>query len=325
MKKASIIGFGYWGPKVYKTLISLKIEVKYICDLNKKNFDKQLFQNVKFISDIDLICRDNEINSVYICTEPKSHFHLCKMLLKSRKNVFVEKPICTNIKQFKILKKLATENRIILYEDLIYTKSNHIIYLENLILKKKYKPFLFQTIRSNLGKVDFETDVIEDLSHHDLSIVLLLFKRLPTRCFAKLIQPNNKVPKSIAEIYLEFGNKLFCTISLSWYSPIKIRKIFIHTETEMIDFDDIEPDKKIKIFKRMIVKKHKEISYRLGGIIIPNVISNYSPLENSINEFNKLIKTKSKNNKHLELSKNILIIKTFIRKSLSLGRFVTIN
>ena len=322
MKKSSIIGFGYWGPKVLASLNTLKIQVKYICDINKAKFDNTHYKGTKFINDIDIICKDIEIDTVFICTDPNSHFKLCKKLLKSNKNLFVEKPICKTFREFNFLKKLALERKLTLYEDLIYTKSDHILYLQKHLSKKNLKPFLFQTTRSNLGKVDFGSDVIEDLSHHDLSIILFLFKKLPTRCFAKLFQPNKNIPKSIAEIYLEFGNSLFCTINLSWYSPIKIRKIFVHTNSEMIEFDDIESDRKIKIYKRKIVKKSKHINYRSGQIIIPDINIKNSPLENSIITFFKLIKMESKNSAHLEVSENVLRIKSNIRKSLLENRFV---
>ena len=123
-------------------------------------------------------------------------------------------------------------------------------------------------------------------------------------------------------MYLEFGNSLFCTINLSWYSPIKIRKIFVHTNSEMIEFDDIESDRKIKIYKRKIVKKSKHINYRSGQIIIPDINIKNSPLENSIITFFKLIKMESKNSAHLEVSENVLRIKSNIRKSLLENRFV---
>ena len=103
----------------------------------------------------------------------------------------------------------------------------------------------------------------------------------------------------ISNISLNYSSGFFANIKVSWYSPIKSRRILLAGDKKIIEFDDNENDKKIKICNKGIeYKPSNKINpwlYRTGEIEIPNIFHQES-LDVMINElvkYSKSLKNKS--------------------------------
>ena len=329
MNKFAIIGYGYWGPKVHRSLNNLGYETKYICDLKKINLPK--IYNTKFTKNIDDLFLDKEIKYIVVATPPNNHYEITKLAIIHKKNVFVEKPITNSLKEFNYLESLATKNNVIIFENLVFLHSEPFIFLKKYISKKEKDVIYVESQRCNLGKIYYNNDVIDDLFHHDMSILFFLLNKSVSRCYCKLIKPKSNLPNSIAEIILEFNKNLYFKIHLSWYSPIKIRDFKIHLTNEMLHINDVDPDNKIKIYKRSITSDVRKINYRLGDMIVPVLKEKMSPLEKSLKTFTDI--SNKKNSKKIKenlkyynsISKKILKIKQYLRKSSKLDKFIDVD
>ena len=78
MKNVCLIGYGYWGKIVYKSLKKIKSIKKVLIIKSRKNKNT-----------INL----NNVDWVIITATNTSHFSLVKKYLNLKKNVFCEKPL----------------------------------------------------------------------------------------------------------------------------------------------------------------------------------------------------------------------------------------
>ena len=96
---------------------------------------------------------------------------------------------------------------------------------------------------------------------------------------------------------MKYSDGFFANIKVSWYSPIKSRRILLAGNKKIVEFDDNENDKKIKIYNKGIdYKPSRKINqwlYRTGEIEIPNIFHQES-LSIMISDFIKYSKSRTK-------------------------------
>lgn len=75
---------------------------------NAKNI-AEMFGANNHTSDYEKILNDDYVDLILICTRHGMHFDFVHKAILAKKNVFVEKPLCTTLEQLKILEKLFFE------------------------------------------------------------------------------------------------------------------------------------------------------------------------------------------------------------------------
>ena len=104
----------------------------------------------------------------------------------------------------------------------------------------------------------------------------------------------------ISNISLKYASGFFANIKVSWYSPIKSRRILLAGNKRIIEFDDNESDKKLRVYNKGIefnpLKKINQWLYRNGSIEIPSIVHR----ESLFVMINKFIKFAKKNNGSLD-------------------------
>lgn len=109
-----LVGVGQWGVKHLRVLRSLPVEL-YVVDLDgeKLQYCKDLGIPSSHLS-IDLSAFISKIEAAVVVTPADTHAGICEELLKSRKDVFVEKPITLSSMEAKSLLDLARKNDCLL-------------------------------------------------------------------------------------------------------------------------------------------------------------------------------------------------------------------
>ncbi|WP_121611292.1 oxidoreductase [Mesobacillus foraminis] len=112
------IGFGksttrYHLPYVLKRK---KIRVKTIYSRTRKYQLEQEYQEygIQFTDDLDNLLKDDEIQSVVICTPHETHYDLARICLEHNKHVIVEKPFAPSVKEARELYRMAHERNLII-------------------------------------------------------------------------------------------------------------------------------------------------------------------------------------------------------------------
>lgn len=89
---------------LYPVLQYLGIGLKYICC---KSSDKLALIEQRFgvtaTTSLDTILNDSEVEGVFLCTSPQSHYDICTSVIEAGKYLFVEKPPCQTLDQLELL------------------------------------------------------------------------------------------------------------------------------------------------------------------------------------------------------------------------------
>lgn len=251
-QKIALIGCGYWGTIIAKTLINLKFKNIIIYDRIKKNSVtlKKKYNNLKIENNFEKILSNDLIKNILIAIPPTQSFTYIKKILNTKKNVFVEKPGVTSIDKLKILNNIATRNKSKLMFGYIYCYNDYIIKIKKILKKKilgRINYLSFQ--RQNLGPIRNDVDVDYDLTSHDLSIINKLFGKLPKILSYKKYDILKKGISDISNLHLRLDN-FFIDINNSWLNPTKVRKISIIGEKKMLLFDEMNLEQPIKIYNQ---------------------------------------------------------------------------
>ena len=89
-QKIALIGCGYWGTIVAKTLINLKLKNIFIFDSNTRNAKtlKKKYNNLIIENTYKKILQNKEIKNIFFATPPSKNFNIVKKALLNKKNAF---------------------------------------------------------------------------------------------------------------------------------------------------------------------------------------------------------------------------------------------
>ena len=255
MKKLGIIGIGNWGKNLVRELSKIHCIKKCSSNGNLKNIRwlKKNYPSIQYVSDSKEIFADKEINAVIIATPINTHYKLVKKALLSKKHVFVEKPISTNLSQAEELIEIAKKNNLLLFVGHIF------------IFNEIFKKLIQISNRENITHLNFlwnkfgtfDEDIFLNLVSHDLSIILALFGK-PKKI--KLINKFGVISKcDVVTLILELPNKKTCQIHVNRCSSHKQKHVTIFTQKNIYIWDDLslfKNNKKTNSFKLVFQSKY---------------------------------------------------------------------
>ena len=296
MMKVALIGYGYWGINLAKTISKNKnyeLTCIYDNDMERVSEAKKLY-DFKVCKTLEEILK-SEVEAVFIATPPSSHHNIAIMALEAKKHIFVEKPFTLSLDSSLEVISLAEKLNLKFMVDHVFIYSEPVKYLKKNI--EKFGDIVYINARRiNLGLFQHSTDVIWDLAVHDLSIIDYLvgldIKRVSV--FKKHYQdfPN----EAIANIDLELISGIVINLSVSWLSPVKVREMIIGGTKMSAVYDDTI-SQKIKIFDggvflNKILNKNElyeqMIQYKFAEESTPIIAKNMS-LDNAVIHFYEAI------------------------------------
>lgn len=282
MINLAVVGCGYWGPNLIRNIVTHQTtSLNWVCDLDQNQLNKTLapYPTVKGTTDIQDIIDDTTIQGVVIATPVSSHYHIAKKCLESGKHVLIEKPITTSSAEASELLEIADKKNLKVMCDHTFCYTGPVRKIRELISSGSLGESLYyDSIRINLGLFQQDVNVIWDLAIHDLAIVDFIFDMQPESVSATGMAHAGNL-ENIAYLTLKYPNSFIAHFHVNWLSPVKIRKTIIGGSKKMIEWNDLVPGEKIKIYDRGIdfsqldreEEKALRISYRSGDIHSPFV------------------------------------------------------
>ncbi len=282
MINIGIVGFGYWGPNLLRNfLLAENCTVVYICDLDKKRLQTvtKMHPHIKVTDNFNDLLLDKNIHAIVVATPPESHYALAKKTLLAGKDVLVEKPLATSVKDAKELVSIAEKEKRILMVDHTFVYSKAVEELKRIIKSKKIGRVVnITSTRINLGLYQSNINVIQDLAIHDFSILDYIFGSLPTSVLTIGKKHFDTEQEDQAYIHLWYPKDILVTVHVSWLSPIKVRQMVICGTKQMIVYDELEMSQKIKLYERGIKVERDplkiqqmKVGYHQGDIYSPYV------------------------------------------------------
>lgn len=297
----ALIGYGYWGTNVAQKIAQNEgFSFLYICDKNSEQLKKARMlyrEKISYIQDYKEMLHDGAIKAVAIAVETEAHYEVAKEALLAGKHVYIEKPFTSTSVQGEELQKLAKERQLTIHVD-------HIMIYHPIIkdMKKRLDSgelgeiLYFDCSRINLGKIKHDVNSMWDLTVHDLSVIDYLSDgELPRdiKCVGQCLYSAKESVTSLLVKYDEF----FATMTSSWLSPIKERRIIMGATKKMVVFNDIDPMYRYVIYDKgfdvdVELENMEYENFRLqtrnGGALIPE-LPQEDALYNSIEHFRECI------------------------------------
>ncbi|MBL0691602.1 MAG: Gfo/Idh/MocA family oxidoreductase [SAR324 cluster bacterium] len=273
MINLALIGYGNWGPKLFRNFIT-NAKFKLIAlaekDLAKQKEVKKLYPDVKIYDDgIDVIVNPS-IDAVVIACPVKFHYSLAKKALLEGKHVLVEKPMCENQSQAKELIELANQKNLTLMVDHTLLFTGAVKKIKQLCHEKQLGDIsYFDATRVNLGMFQPDVSVLWDLGPHDLAVMDYIFDEEPSHIEASGFCHVNRQLNDMAFITLYFPSKKIAHFKFSWMSPVMIRQTIIGGSKKMLVWNDLNPDQKLKIYDTKIIINPKDNKDNKDKIIMP--------------------------------------------------------
>ncbi len=296
MLNIAIIGCGYWGPNLIRNFLACsKTNLLWACDLDKKKLSKTLkpYPQVGETDQIEDILNDKRVDAVAIATPVNTHYSITKTCLEAGKHALVENPLAVTVAQGKELVDLAEKKNLRLMCDHTFCYTGAVRKIKDIIASGKLGEILyFDSIRINLGLFQHDVNVIWDLAVHDISILDFLIEEKPDMVSAHGVSHAGNNIENIAYVTLTYKSPFIAHFHVNWLSPVKIRKTLIGGSQKMLEWNDLAPDLKVRIYDKGIdlqsiegdAKRKALISYRSGDILSPH-IDNTEALALVINEF----------------------------------------
>lgn len=266
-KKFVIVGYGYWGQKVYNTLKHItSADNIYIVDPYLKEPSTAL----------NLITEDEALNNesiefALIITPEITHYSLVKKYLLAGKNVFVEKPLCLHEVEAKELKKISKEIKKVLYVDYTFLFDPFVKKIKKITSQKFFGEIChIESFRYSININKPHVTVMDDLAMHDIYLGQYFFDKRIKKVSLNPYYINSKQVNQAIVSY-SFGKNKNMICHYSWKHPVAKRALTIIGEKLSLVWE--KGDDSLGIYRNQKLIKKINVS-----------ISKY-PLELSIRKF----------------------------------------
>ena len=248
MKNLAIVGIGYWGKKLVSEFSKIA-NIKFCYSQGNTSNIKWLHKNypkIKHCKNFQDILNDSTIDGIVIASPIDTHFEYALKSLKSKKHVFIEKPISTTKKKGQILLAIARKNNLEIFVGHIFLYHPVLSKLKKLVKKEKIDSVYLGWHRFGPFKEKISLDL---LSHY--IIILQEFFNQPKKLIIK-----SKIGCitncDILSLHVKFPKKVNCVIELNRISYHKQREIIIKSDKNLYKWEDdilLKFSKKDEIFK----------------------------------------------------------------------------
>lgn len=285
--QVGVVGFGYWGPKLLRNLNNAPSTTACaICDVDPacRERARRVADKIPVVDSLEALLEVPGLQAVAIATPVETHHHLVRQALSANKHVFVEKPFTRHIDHAVELIQLARERSRVIMVDHTFLYTAAVRKLHEIVDSGELGELLYyDSIRINLGLFQPDVDVIWDLAPHDFSILDYVVPDRPRAVSAIGAAHSPSGHCDVAYVTLRYSESFLAHVHLNWMSPVKVRSVLIGGSRRMVQYNDVLPDEKIRIYDKGIDVKERHtvtpdhpdgqyqtmISYRTGDMRAP--------------------------------------------------------
>jgi UDP-2-acetamido-3-amino-2,3-dideoxy-glucuronate N-acetyltransferase len=238
---------GYWGKNLVRNFFELGA-LSTICDseASVEAACSTSYKGVEFCRDFSDVLSDRTISAVALATPAVTHYAMAKAALDAGKDVFVEKPLATEVAQGRELLEISRTNGRVLMVGHILRYHPAVLELQRMIQSGELgKIHYLYSNRLNIGKIRTEENILWSFAPHDISVMLSLLNETPTSvCCQGGAYLNNDV-FDVTVSQFSFPSGVQAHIFVSWLHPVKEQKLVVVGSHKMAVFDDTAEDKLI--------------------------------------------------------------------------------
>lgn len=277
-----VIGCGYWGPnhiRIFSYLQQSNVTMACDIDNHKLNRIRGIFPHITLTTNYLDIINNSDIDAVIISTPTITHYEIAKKCLESGKHVLCEKPLSVLYAESTELVSLAkkVEKILLLGQIFLFHKGIQELYrlIHDGVLGKLY---YCRAVRTNLGPIRKDVNVVYDLASHDISIFNYLLNSQPIEVSATGKSYLSKNIQDVANISMNYENDISVNIHVSWLAPKKVREITLVGEKNMVLWNDLSDIGQVLIYNSKVISDQNYGSFgefqllaKESDIIIPKI------------------------------------------------------
>lgn len=297
--KVALIGVGYWGKNLLRNFANCnQTELVGIYDTNVNLAKEKIAQypNLNLYDSLSDLMGDPEIEGVAIATPVGSHCTLAMEALKANKHVLVEKPLCLSYQDAQSLVSEAAKRGLTLMCDHTFCYSGPVVALRNIVRSGVLGDLLYiNSVRTNLGLFQKDVNVLWDLAPHDLSIAKFILGENydPTGLICSAAHHPDSPHAADAHMSLTLRSGATLNIHNSWLSPVKVRQMTLVGTQNMVVWDDLLANEKIKVYEKGVSLEDGNFRYLNGSVFVPP-IEEQEPLLGVVEDFANCIRNNEK-------------------------------
>ena len=296
--KIGIVGCGMWGQKYVRVFEEIPGSgVVAICDedANRLNVIRQRYPYVKSFKDYNEFLTHGGMEAVVVATPASTHYELAKAALLASKHALVEKPFVLNIDEGIELEEMSQSRGLCIMVGHVFLFCSGIRKLKEYLQNGDDgigQVYYLYAIRTNLGPIRQDVNVIWDLATHDISIFSYLLDSQPICASANASKVLRNSREDVAFITLTYPNDIVANLHVSWADPNRVRQVVVVGSEKRIVFDDAQTLEKVRVYEKAVSCAAADtdsfgefvLAMRDGDIISPKVDMS-EPLKNQAMHF----------------------------------------
>jgi len=316
--KIAVIGAGYWGKNLVRVLHEMEV-LACICDPDPKSIS--LFQakypDVPITSSLADIWSNQDLDAVCIATPAHTHFEIASAALHADLDVFVEKPLATELSEGRKLTDLAaSKNKILMVGHILEfhpaIEALKIIVANGELGKINY----IYSNRLNFGKLRNEENILWSFAPHDISVMLSLLGEMPTAVTALGGEYLSAGVADVTVSSFEFASTVRGHVFVNWLNPYKEQRLVVIGDQAMAVFEDTSENEKLKIYNHVVdwVDRHPvpiKGKYRVVSL------EQAEPLHQELEHFTQCIQTRALPRTNAQSGLKVLEVLSACQKSLN--------
>lgn len=243
--RVALIGYGYlgkWHAQKIEALSESQLVAIVECDPEKQLLAKQNHPNAQIVDDLNKVM--GAIDAGVIASPTSTHFTYIEALLKAKKHIFCEKPLCAVISEADRLEKILSQTG---YSSLVlqcgHSERFHAVWEYGSLREIcKSADFVIETNRSFpfAGRA-LDVDVVQDLMIHDLDLLNYLLRQTPISVRAKGFKLRSGYYDTVwAELHYENGGKALLKVNRDAVKADRVWSITTPKKSCFIDLTSCE-------------------------------------------------------------------------------------
>jgi predicted dehydrogenase len=298
--RVALFGAGYWGPNYARVVTELPdVTLVTVCDASPDalSFIESRVPGARLTTDAADVFDAPDIDAAIIATPTVTHRDLARAALEAGKDVLCEKPLAATVAACDELIESAARNGRILFTGHTFLFNPAVLRMRSLIDEGALGRLIYaHAARTGLGPIRQDVNALWDLAPHDLSILFYLFGREPVSVSATGQSFLREGVEDVVFAQLRFDDGGLAGIHVSWLDPYKVRRVTAVGDRQMVVFDDVAVDEKLKLFDKgasydAISESARGTEFgeyraviRDGDIVIPKVPAR-EPLKEQVSAF----------------------------------------
>jgi predicted dehydrogenase len=249
----AIVGMGYWGPNYARVVSELPdASLSYAQDLNQGALAivEQRWPWVTATTDLDQVL-ESDVDAVIVATPTSTHFEIVGRALEAGKHVLAEKPLALSRRECDLLGAAAKDAGRVLMVGHTFVFNPAVRLMREYVEQGALGRVLYShATRTGLGPIRDDVNALWDLAPHDISMIFYLTGTEPISVSAHGAAYLKDGVEDVAFLDIELTEGMIANVRVSWLDAYKVRTLTLIGDEQMIVFDDLAPDWKLRVFDR---------------------------------------------------------------------------